>query len=1221
MNNLLRKATKLLLGISMAAGVGVAIGSKAAKRADADSTFTIEFKDNNTNSDGNSDQGAAPDVSSIVKASSAEYVDSFSNCSKLYLGKTGYGIKIGASGNPGTVNFTLATAYQNNIKSIKVVSAQYGTDTGTLTLYNGSTSLHSGITPGTDYTYTFENASSVSSVKLTTSAKRAYILSLEFSVEGSGGGPSADQIVFKDNGSDSGTVFTATTALEYVKTGASLIDSFSNITRAYPGTTGVKFGSSSNSGNFTINLKSGLSLNGSTLYATISKYGTDSGTLNFSSNGFSGTISKAPTSTSTEYEIATFSSEPTTITVATSAKRGYLQSLRFRANNTDEPSVNFDITESVVGKGLSTTITATGENLGSSSIGYSSSNTSIATVNATTGEVTGVAFGSAVITATATVSGDDYTDEYTIYVTSSLTYPYSIAQAKTAIDSGHGLDNQYVKGVVYQVDNFNSTYNQITYWISDNGSNSVPFEVYGGLGISGAGFSDVTDINVGDIVVVKGQLKKSGSTYEFNYGNELISQISVLSIIVKTAPTKTTYDEGECFAPAGLVVTATYNDNPATTMDFAYADLGSLFTFSPTTSTALTNQNSVTITLFGKTTSQVISVTARSITGVTVTGSMNNTTYVKDASWNLEGLSLTVTYSTGNPSVLPLNTLTAGTDFTLSKSTADGTTSLTISGTYQGSSITSRTISGITYVSEVTFTSGTDVGESAGQNNDTIYKYGVTLNCTSFYSASGVYRFYKDSTVTLASSGENIRKVEFTDGGDASNPITNLVLATGQSGSYSDLTWLGDSQSVSFTASAQARASSVKVTTESGYEEVLDPTTLSMDTATLILEEGEDSTALTFTTDSPSATFGWYSEDSSKATVANGVVHAIGNSGTVKIYVYFDTNGNGSFDLNTDLSAYCTVTLTPVTIDYSTVSYGGVGTLVTTLGGISQGDKIAITNVDDDALAGTSIVSSTIRLSTASFSISNSQLIIGDGTEEIDALILTVDTYNSSTGAMTLKSGTKWLSSTAAKKTSFADSAFTWTLSFDGTTPILTSSVANGGTMQYNYNNGTDPRFAPYASTQSEIHIWNVAEYTDEAIGYATSFIKGDGSSNTCSSTISNWSTHKSNFESLTTGAKNILKNATHNASELYTTSNEYSIQHCVARYDDAVRKHVELQSAANEFMGRFGVGTVNGELVNPSISLISLDNSNTIAIIVIISMVSVTAIGGYFFIKRRKVN
>ena len=32
-------------------------------------------------------------------------------------------------------------------------------------------------------------------------------------------------------------------------------------------------------------------------------------------------------------------------------------------------------------------------------------------------------------------------------------------------------------------------------------------------------------------------------------------------------------------------------------------------------------------------------------------------------------------------------------------------------------------------------------------------------------------------------------------------------------------------------------------------------------------------------------------------------------------------------------------------------------------------------------------------------------------------------------------------------------------------------------------------------------------------------------------------------------------------------------------------------------------------------------ENTNTIAIIVIISLVSVTAIGGYFFIRRRKVN
>jgi len=81
------------------------------------------------------------------------------------------------------------------------------------------------------------------------------------------------------------------------------------------------------------------------------------------------------------------------------------------------------------------------------------------------------------------------------------------------------------------------------------------------------------------------------------------------SISVKTAPTKTSYTEGEYFDPTGLVITRTYSD--ASTSDWTYASHTSDFTFTPSTSTALTTSNtSVTITYGGKSTTQAITVTS-----------------------------------------------------------------------------------------------------------------------------------------------------------------------------------------------------------------------------------------------------------------------------------------------------------------------------------------------------------------------------------------------------------------------------------------------------------------------------------------------------------------------------------------------------------------------------------------------------------------------------------
>ena len=111
---------------------------------------------------------------SDVISSGSNYVSGFGTLTNaFYKGKQG--VKLGASKKPGTFEFNIASPYQDKIKKIIVKSAKWEDDTGTLTLYNGTTSLKSGITPGTDYTHTFDAPTTVSSIKLSTSAKRAYI--------------------------------------------------------------------------------------------------------------------------------------------------------------------------------------------------------------------------------------------------------------------------------------------------------------------------------------------------------------------------------------------------------------------------------------------------------------------------------------------------------------------------------------------------------------------------------------------------------------------------------------------------------------------------------------------------------------------------------------------------------------------------------------------------------------------------------------------------------------------------------------------------------------------------------------------------------------------------------------------------------------------------------------------------------------------------------------
>ena len=344
---------------------------------------------------------------------------------------------------------------------------------------------------------------------------------------------------------------------------------------------------------------------------------------------------------------------------------------------------------------------------GSGVINWSSSDENVATIS--DGVVTFVKAGTTTITGTADDKGAGNTDVAASFILDIANIgggennPYTVEQARGAIDANRGLEDAYVKGVVFRVQTFGESDKWITYWISDNGSDSVPFEIYHGYGIGGANFSALTDIKAGDIVVVKGNLTKYSSTYELAANSQLVSQIHVASIAVKTAPTKVAYNNSECFDPSGLVVTATYDDTPnPTIMDFSYADLEgatySTFSFNPSTSTALTDEESVSITLFGKTTSQAITITTRAVTGVTIMGDMTNKSYTNSDDWDLTGIYLSVAWNIGspNPTTVNLTDLTKGVDYELDKDSPSlGDTSLYIYGAYEGFDF-EKTVTGIT---------------------------------------------------------------------------------------------------------------------------------------------------------------------------------------------------------------------------------------------------------------------------------------------------------------------------------------------------------------------------------------------------------------------------------------------------------------------------------------------------------------------------------------------
>ena len=122
-----------------------------------------------------------------------------------------------------------------------------------------------------------------------------------------------------------------------------------------------------------------------------------------------------------------------------------------------------------------------------------------------------------------------------------------------------------VKGYISQIDQYNSTYKSITYWISVDGkTTSDQLEVYSGKNVGNTNFSSIDDLAVGDFVTISGSVKThTNGVKEFDKNNYIITggriqKGAVTSVAVSGNATKTTYSANETFETAGLVVTATY---------------------------------------------------------------------------------------------------------------------------------------------------------------------------------------------------------------------------------------------------------------------------------------------------------------------------------------------------------------------------------------------------------------------------------------------------------------------------------------------------------------------------------------------------------------------------------------------------------------------------------------------------------------------------------------
>lgn len=134
---------------------------------------------------------------------------------------------------------------------------------------------------------------------------------------------------------------------------------------------------------------------------------------------------------------------------------------------------------------------------------------------------------------------------------------------------------------------------------------------------------------------------------------------------------------------------------------------------------------------------------------------------------------------------------------------------------------------------------------------------------------------------------------------------------------------------------------------------------------------------------------------------------------------------------------------------------------------------------------------------------------------------------------------------------------------------------------------------------------------------WAKSFLEGTGKDTSCEKTKTNWNNHKNEYNELPHGAKTFLLNVAHAGPEA-EFENYYEL--AIQRYDYII--YLYGTGTYNDYIGRVNAGKVTPRSTyNPIIGAFSSDNSTPIALVVIISVVSLTAVGGYIFLKRRKEN
>ena len=949
-------------------------------------------------------------------------------------------------------------------------------------------------------------------------------------------------------------------------------------------------------------------------------------------------------------------------------------------------------------KSVTLTATITPDNATTDTATWVSSDTSVATVAA--GVVTGVAAGSATITAYADENGNGSLDSGEKSATCSITVQAptttnaTVAEALTAINS---LSNNDFTGDLYCVTGyvtaiqtaFNSTYGNISFWMSDTKEGSNDLEAYRTSCTS----------EIAAKILVGAQLKVTGNLEKYVNNNNTTPELINGKDVVILQESVNDYDEPTMKETtlAGFIGASSDKEKAELYHFTAKVKAITNSTYGNMTLTDDTND----LTVYGSTaktealvwnrTTGVYDFTSQndfSSNELTSTISVGDSVEVKFIRYtysnNVQGQGLiidvikaptisvspasmtlrvgdsaqTITVTTtndGGASVIwtssdsSVATVSNGTVTPVAEGTCTITAKITVnSDEYSASTTVTVNPAAIVINSDGHYTLVED--ESSLQDGDIViitnsdgsYAMSTTQNTNNrgkvasnisndeiiISGATSIQTFQLEAYsstfafntgsgyIYAASNSSNHLKTEETldDNGKFAIDIENgeaEITAQGTN-SHNIIKYNASDSIFSCYASGQSAVSIYKKTSS------IDPTVVSsvtLNKASATISVGR-STSLIATINPNTAltqTVSWISSNTSVATVsANGVVVGVA-SGSATITAFADENSNGTLDSG-EKSSTCAITVEAavagewVETALASITSSDVFVIVG-----NNGSNYAMSNDNGTTNApaavavtvtGTKITSTPAANIKWNLSVSNgSYTFYPDG--DTESWLYCTNTNNgvrvgtNANDAFTLDGESGYLKHTGTSRYVGVYNSADWR--------CYTSSGGNIANQTFKFY-----KFVAGAGYTAE-------DFADELLDMlstgSSAVCVANGSTN-LNGLKSSWAALAGNFDCLDSANKLLLSEG--NADE---TSND-SVEKALALYDYIATKYGHSLESSDlddfDFIGRNIVPTGGAKLM---LNFVGGENTNTIAIIVIISMVSVTAIGGYFFIKRRKVN